>query len=50
MLEDAIEGATFLLNTKVPNDEVWDSLPEKVQKDIIEKKLKFYRYRCLQSC
>ena len=42
MLEDAVEGATFLLNTQVPKDKVWDSLPEKVQRDIIEKKLKFY--------
>ncbi len=42
MLEDAIEGATFLLNTQVPKDKVWDSLPEKVQKDLIEKKMKFY--------
>ncbi len=42
LLKDAIEGATFLLNTTVPKEEVWDSLPEKIQKDIIEKKLKFY--------
>lgn len=42
MLEDAIEGATFLLNTKVPKEQVWDSLPEKVQKDLIEKKMKLY--------
>jgi pyruvate-ferredoxin/flavodoxin oxidoreductase len=32
MLKDASEGATFLLNTKVDKDHVWDSLPEKVQK------------------
>ncbi len=42
MLNDAIDGATFLLNTSVPKDEVWNSLPEKIQKDLIEKKLKFY--------
>ncbi|MCL5028360.1 MAG: pyruvate:ferredoxin (flavodoxin) oxidoreductase [Bacteroidetes bacterium] len=42
LLKDAIEGATFLLNTSVPKEEVWDSLPEKIQKDLIEKKLKFY--------
>jgi pyruvate-ferredoxin/flavodoxin oxidoreductase len=42
MLADAVEGATFLLNTKVPKDKVWDSLPEKVQKDLIEKKMKLY--------
>jgi pyruvate-ferredoxin/flavodoxin oxidoreductase len=42
MLKEAIEGATFLLNTKVPKDQVWDSLPEKVQKDLIERKMKFF--------
>jgi pyruvate-ferredoxin/flavodoxin oxidoreductase len=42
MLKEAIEGATFLLNTKISKDKVWDSLPEKVQKDLIEKKMKFY--------
>lgn len=42
MLHDAVEGATFLLNTQVPKDKVWDSLPEKVQRDLIEKKMKFY--------
>ncbi|OGV11419.1 MAG: pyruvate:ferredoxin (flavodoxin) oxidoreductase, partial [Ignavibacteria bacterium RIFOXYB2_FULL_36_7] len=36
------EGATFLLNTKVPKELVWDSLPEKVQKDLINKKMKLY--------
>jgi pyruvate-ferredoxin/flavodoxin oxidoreductase len=42
MLFDAVEGATFLLNTKASKDEVWDTLPEKVQKDLIEKKMKFF--------
>jgi pyruvate-ferredoxin/flavodoxin oxidoreductase len=42
MLSDAVEGATFLLNTKVSKDQVWDSLPEKVQKDLIEKKMKLF--------
>jgi len=42
MLQDAVEGATFLLNTQVPKEKVWDSLPEKVQRDLIEKKMKFY--------
>ena len=42
MLEDAAEGATFLLNTQVPPDEAWDSLPEKVQKDLIDKKMSLY--------
>ena len=42
MLKDASEGSTFLLNTKVDKDNVWDSLPEKVQKDLIDKKMKFW--------
>jgi pyruvate-ferredoxin/flavodoxin oxidoreductase len=42
MLKDGIEGATFLLNTTVPKEEVWDSLPEKIQKDLIEKKMKLF--------
>lgn len=42
MLKEASEGATFLLNTKVDKEHVWDSLPEKVQKDLIEKKMKFW--------
>ncbi|RPI60737.1 MAG: pyruvate:ferredoxin (flavodoxin) oxidoreductase, partial [Ignavibacteriales bacterium] len=42
MLKDASEGATFLLNTKVDKDHVWDSLPEKVQKDLLNKKMKFW--------
>ncbi len=42
MLKDVVEGATFLLNTVVPKDQVWDSLPEKVQRDLIEKKMKLF--------
>lgn len=42
MLQDAEEGATFLLNTQYSKDKVWDTLPEKVQKDILEKKLKLF--------
>jgi len=42
MLKYAKNGATFLLNSLYGPDEVWDKLPVEVQKDIIEKKLKFY--------
>jgi pyruvate-ferredoxin/flavodoxin oxidoreductase len=42
MLKDAMEGATFLLNTQVPKEEAWNSLPEKVQKDLIAKKMKLF--------
>ncbi|HUS73487.1 MAG TPA: pyruvate:ferredoxin (flavodoxin) oxidoreductase [Sedimentisphaerales bacterium] len=42
MLSSAREGATFLLTTSYTKDKVWDTLPKDVQKQIIEKKLKFY--------
>ena len=42
MLSAAREGATFLLTSSHGKDEVWDTLPQEVQKQIIEKKLKFY--------
>ena len=42
VLANAVPGATFLLNTPYPPEEVWDHLPRKVQEQIIEKKLKFY--------
>jgi len=42
MLSSAKEGATFLLTSSHGPDEVWDTLPQEVQKQIIDKKLKFY--------
>ncbi len=42
MLDAAVEGATFLLNSPYGRDEVWDKLPREVQKAIIAKKLRFY--------
>ena len=42
MLKHAREGATFLLNAPYSPDEVWEKVPEKVQQQIIDKKLKFY--------
>ncbi len=42
VLGPAMPGATFLLNSPYPADEVWDHLPRKVQEEIIAKKLKFY--------
>ncbi|MCK6615798.1 MAG: pyruvate:ferredoxin (flavodoxin) oxidoreductase [Ignavibacteriaceae bacterium] len=42
MLSDAMEGATFLLNTKVAPEHVWETLPEKVQTDLINKKMKLF--------
>ena len=42
VLKCAEEGATFLLNSIYGPDEVWDKLPRTAQRNIIEKKLKFY--------
>ncbi|NMC82249.1 MAG: pyruvate:ferredoxin (flavodoxin) oxidoreductase, partial [Armatimonadetes bacterium] len=42
VLDAAVEGATFLLNSPFGPDEVWDKLPRLVQETIIAKKLKFY--------
>ena len=42
MLEKARAGAVFLLNSPVPADRVWESLPRKMQRQFIDKKLRFY--------
>jgi pyruvate-ferredoxin/flavodoxin oxidoreductase len=42
VLREAQPGATFLLNSLYGPDQVWDHLPKTVQRQIIEKRLKFY--------
>jgi len=42
MLDRAKVGATFLLNSPYGKDEVWNKLPQSVQKTIIEKEIQFY--------
>jgi len=42
MLKNAVKGATFLLNTNISKEKVWDTLPQKVQEDLIKKKMKLY--------
>ncbi len=42
MLKYAKPGGVFLLNSLYGPNEVWDRLPVEVQKQLIEKKLKFY--------
>jgi pyruvate-ferredoxin/flavodoxin oxidoreductase len=42
VLSIAKPGATFLLNAPFPADEVWDALPEPVQRTILERGLKVY--------
>ena len=42
VLRNVIAGGTFLLNSMYGPNEVWDKLPRHIQKQIIEKKLKFF--------
>lgn len=42
MLDFAADGATFLLNSPYDKDEVWRKLSGQLQKNIIDKKIKFY--------
>ena len=42
MLANVKQGGTFLLTSMHSKDEVWDTLPQELQKQIIDKKLKFY--------
>jgi pyruvate-ferredoxin/flavodoxin oxidoreductase len=42
VLEYAMPGGVFLLNSPFPADQVWDELPRETQQQIVEKKLNFY--------
>lgn len=42
MLDLAAENAIFLLNTSASADKVWQTLPENMQQQIIDKHIKFY--------
>ncbi len=42
MLKNVVDGGTFLLTSTHDKDTVWENIPPKVQKQIIDKKLKFY--------
>ncbi len=42
MLSQAEDGAVFLLNAPYGKDEVWGKIPVEVQKQIIDRKLRFY--------
>jgi len=42
MLDKAKENGIFLLNSATPADQVWATLPRKMQQQIIDKKLTFY--------
>ncbi|RLA39407.1 MAG: pyruvate:ferredoxin (flavodoxin) oxidoreductase, partial [Gammaproteobacteria bacterium] len=42
MLDMAAEGAMFLLSSSVDKSELWNSLPAKMQQQLIDKKITFY--------
>lgn len=42
MLSPAEEGAIFLLTTSRSKEDIWDTLPAEMQKQLITKKMKFY--------
>jgi len=42
MLNRAVEGAVFLLNTQTSPDAVWDTLPVEVQTALVAKRMKFH--------
>ncbi|MEB3149147.1 MAG: pyruvate:ferredoxin (flavodoxin) oxidoreductase, partial [Sphaerospermopsis sp.] len=48
ILKNAATGATFLLNSPYPAEEVWKNLPVKVQQQIVEKDLKVYAINASQ--
>jgi len=48
MLKNVVDGGTFLLTSTHDKTKVWEYLPAKVQKQIIDKKLKFYIVNALK--
>jgi pyruvate-ferredoxin/flavodoxin oxidoreductase len=42
MIDELKKGGTFLLNSPFSKDEIWDKLPEKMQKHLIENEVNFY--------
>jgi pyruvate-ferredoxin/flavodoxin oxidoreductase len=42
VLKSAVAGGTFLLNSMYGPKEVWDKLPRHIQRQIMDKKLKFF--------
>jgi pyruvate-ferredoxin/flavodoxin oxidoreductase len=42
MVADLKHGGTFLLNSPYSKDEIWNHLPKRIQKEIIDKEANFY--------
>ena len=52
MLDKAAPGAVFLLNTATPPDQAWNTLPRRMQRQMIDKQLRFFvidAYRVAQE-
>ncbi len=41
-LKNAANGATFLMNSPHPADKLWDTLPARMQQQILDKNIKLY--------
>ena len=50
MLDKAAPGGVFLLNSSLPPDQVWSSLPRSMQAAMIEKKIAVLYDRRLRDC
>jgi pyruvate-ferredoxin/flavodoxin oxidoreductase len=48
MLSPLVKGGTFLLTSPFSPDEIWDKIPVEVQRQIINKKAKFYVIDAIQ--
>ena len=48
ILENIVEGGTFLINSEWTKDEVFENLTEDMQKTIIDKKIKVYNLNAVQ--
>ena len=42
ILQHAKKGAVFLLNSPFDKDHIWNTMPQKIQEELIEKEIKFY--------
>ncbi|WP_250658122.1 pyruvate:ferredoxin (flavodoxin) oxidoreductase [Alkalimarinus coralli] len=42
VLEYAAKGSVFVLNTSMPQDQLWQSLPSKFKQTVVEKNIRFY--------
>jgi len=48
VLKNAVQGATFLVNSPYSSDEIWNHFPRNIQKQILDKQLKVYSINALK--